>query len=970
MTEVLGAAGSIIAITEAIPKVYGLIQKIQNLPQAFAVVGDDLKLALDILERIDERNHTEEDKQVVKDTLEHCERNARELQDVLDKFNANCTQKEDAKDWSKVKVFYKQVLGGKKALRVEHLMEVILGDLKKLALKKIFDIANQVETVANAIEELRNVDPSIEVSDLEAGGHHPTTNVAGNVNAVNNNVGDVHSTTHGGVWNGNVDKLYYDWGRTLSDHARDTRYNELESISVPTRACEWLFDRTEFEYWKSQTASNGQEIPILVLHGKPGSGKSVLLQRAFRRSRILEQEIEGQISLVFFFNAGDAYSRQLFYCSLLSQLLERTTPPQQAYERMKGLPPARKDWNATDLRNAFIQVLGCLKPTVVFLYLDALDQCQTDTKMEWESIHEFLEDLSRKCSHMRVHVCLTIRDPYHFGARLKATRKLDVGVHNEGDIEQYLDEKILYRDTFNLNNTNPDLNKRVRMLLSKQANGVFFWAKLAITNVGAVIRHGAVVEEIRKVIYETPQELHEVYKTLWEKTSLDSRNQTVTLFQLLLVKMRSLKWKEVRSAMESLETSDVHDSIGNLPLEAFRDRIHKLSGGLVEIRTTPSQSLSYHPGGRRTLVTVVDFIHRSVGDYLAGGEASGLDPKLFHQCVAELCIRNVGKNVGTGHASQGSSEENCFLPYAYQFWTLHTRKADQQGRNLSSMIEKNWKLSRTFGRCSGPASRLLAQLRAQVPGRRYDYPNKDDLPETSLLKPLLERDDAFLMLLASEGCTSLVAWHAENCKTCSKNQDSLETALYLAARRGWHETVKVVWKIAKSNGATINLHRSHMAHYFTTSLSAACYLGRTEVVQFLLEKTKIEPPQNNDDLAKGWPLHAAVLQRYPNIVRLLLEDSPDNAKQIIGCTDDNGWTAIHQAASTGDGEIFSLILDHLEENNLSHLLYKKCKEGFTARDIAEVEEKERKEKGRLAGSSIRQPDDFLSIIEMWDNATS
>src|SRR5579864_2983543 len=89
-----------------------------------------------------------------------------------------------------------------------------------------------------------------------------------------------------------------------------------------------------------------------------------------------------------------------------------------------------------------------------------------------------------------------------------------------------------------------------------------------------------------------------------------------------------------------------------------------------------------------------------------------------------------------------------------------------------------------------------------------------------------------------------------------------------------------------------------------TPLHFAAFFGQETAAHLLLENGA-QPDAVANNPTKVMPLHSAAAGRNLAIVRDLLEHkAPPNAKQ------QGGWTALHEAAQSGDKEMIEFLLKH------------------------------------------------------------
>jgi uncharacterized protein len=107
-----------------------------------------------------------------------------------------------------------------------------------------------------------------------------------------------------------------------------------------------------------------------------------------------------------------------------------------------------------------------------------------------------------------------------------------------------------------------------------------------------------------------------------------------------------------------------------------------------------------------------------------------------------------------------------------------------------------------------------------------------------------------------------------------------------------------------------------------TPLHLACFFGQERIARLLLERGA-EPASVAQNPMRVQPLHSAAAGRQVGIVRMLLErGAPVHARQH------GGWTALHEAANSGDHEMAETLLRHGADPALEN------DEGRTAVEIA------------------------------------
>lgn len=121
------------------------------------------------------------------------------------------------------------------------------------------------------------------------------------------------------------------------------RCTELNQVRVVPRTADWLPDTDEFKAWESQ-ALQGSPLPILVIEGKAGSGKSIIMHTTFVHAR--SRASPGKdIYILYCFDASNGSplqnSEQGLYRSFLCQILDQIVPSVTTVQYVRG-------WNETE----------------------------------------------------------------------------------------------------------------------------------------------------------------------------------------------------------------------------------------------------------------------------------------------------------------------------------------------------------------------------------------------------------------------------------------------------------------------------------------------------------------------------------------------------------------------------------------------------------------------------------------------
>lgn len=729
------------------------------------------------------------------------------------------------------------------------------------------------------------------------------------------------------------------------------------------------------------------EKPVLVVKGKPGSGKSILLHVALRKYETMSKSRPQSWVTLGFFNNSDGrpleHTKLGMYRSLLSQLLIFLSDDSDVRRIIGDLfGSGNKEWPVDIVKSALQQLLrvDCIRNRPIFMFLDALDECQDKGECQdkeqcstpdVEDVFEFLNQLSEKSANIRI--CLSIRNGVRFERFLKTASVIDVSNHNQPSIRSYLDAQL--KTTISPQKFRPEFRPELLSILTRQSSSMFLWARLVVSRIKGT---PSSEQKILAVVKNTPTKLEDLYTNLLKHAKLQGSQETRVLLQLVHVAVKPITLADVQSALLYSRVSDeaLSDDLKNLTLDSFGDYISDLTAGLVEVSPNVATSGS-NAAAASNRSPIVRFIHSSVRDFLNEGGLKILDPSLdsepeaqSHLCIAKLCIRILDTPEATDLAASADGtppEDVSFLKYASQFWTLHARKADEAISEVPGEFS-------SVTKCSNRTATIL-RLFGKYKDTKF-YVNKNDIPCPPRLTCLLcggqynaipnapACQENMLVLLAFEGCTKLVVHHAKKChraQRCHQNGHLLRRAFFSATHRGWQKTAREVGDLAAKSDVSIDVNM-RLGNGFTPLLTA-CFQGETDVAKILLQ-------MGADPLSKAkaefeLPLHAAVAQGYGDVIRLLLEESVP-VEQLLAQKDSSNRTILHLLARSGHDSILEILLEYMESHQLGNLVHERNKQGKTACEIAEAQSASRFLTGsrRRAFRIIRERlSDFASEIE-------
>jgi ankyrin repeat protein len=723
-------------------------------------------------------------------------------------------------------------------------------------------------------------------------------------------------------------------------------YRRQDTERAYRKTCGWITRHPSYTTWLEDGSG------ILWIKGKPGSGKSTLMEfllRDFEKQALYQESIQ----LSFFLHGRGTIlqkSRLGMYRSLLHQLLLSAPTAQAEFrhafqERSRSQGDSGKDWNwhTSELRAFFISAVELAARTQpVNIFVDALDEASDGTDDQNTShqivldFHELNDFLHHK--KVRSTICFSCR---HFPI-VADNRGRDICVEreNHADISVYVCDEL--RRTLFIAEAEKKYLAELQDTIIRGAQGVFQWAALVVALAVRYHNHGKSLREIRQMLAEVPEKLGNVYKhILSEVIDKDDYHQTLRLMRWVYLAERPLTVTEVRYAM-SLPDTEIYTRELELPTpDVIKRRIVSLSGGLVELKQ--------HEEGQ-----ILQFIHQSVNDFLLRDGLRFLDKTSPGDLIGQghhqlsLICANYVKIADMDNSNDPDAKpvktQFPFMHYAAISWFLHAEKAETRGVPQDYLLRYNQFYPSMLERWVGfyrilnyrdysrqrpkKYSTMLhiasgAGLLSVVKGFLSIHPNLEQMDDAGnralhhasrwghakVVKALLDAGAVFeaendnkctpLERAAANGHEEIVRLLLTTGVDVNKQTGDTGNALYGAAAKGSRAIVQLLL----DNKAEVNAQGGE----YGNALQAAAYRGHQAIVQLLLDnKTKI----NAQGGYFGNALQAAAYQGDQTIVQLLLDNKAD-----VNAQGGEYGNALQAAACGGYQEVVQLLLDNKADVN-------------------------------------------------------
>ncbi|EHK47335.1 putative ankyrin repeat protein, partial [Trichoderma atroviride IMI 206040] len=623
---------------------------------------------------------------------------------------------------------------------------------------------------------------------------------------------------------------------------------------------EWLIKKNaQFTSWVQSPSS------FLWLHGKAGSGKSVLsssviyhLQREFKD--------DASIAVVYFYFTFSDIIRQDndgMLASLIKQVCcHRPNIPDLVNDlgeyKKKGMRPSTEE-----LRNSFVTTLRGF--TNVYIVIDALDECpdiNTQREELMETLHYVLDSnlnnlhlfcTSRQESDIKVSLCSQFSKPCR-GA-LNITSHLQ---EIQDDIGKYIDSTL----------TNPnysswpiDTKAEVKKVLIEKSDGMFQYIRCQFEALQKLRNP----RDIRQVLDDLPKGLDETYNRMLQGIDDQYRKSVANSLKWLAFSMKPLTVDDLAEIFIMHPYDDVVIDSTEC-LFNTRDVLIYFSGLIVENGGTVRLA---HFSIKEFLVSS-DLASSRIRQHLASTFSfSDIDAHLF---IAYSCLSYL--NYTSPLAIEGDEKSQSLKVYAASKCLIHLEMVPSEYW-YADVIAK-------LVQALAIRSQTLLNIISEHFSEHFSVLSTVDNFRSARLLDLQLRP---YCLTAYHGFVRLTGWLSSQAFSASKylTQGDLNAALWYAVYGGSKE-VAVLLLDRGADPNTSKTTTSDIGYEFKKYgdvLQIAASIGNVAMVNLLLDR-------DADINAQRWgsALQAAAKYGHLDILKLLVErganiDGPSNEKGCV-----------------------------------------------------------------------------------------
>ncbi|KAN0139487.1 hypothetical protein V8E53_002988 [Lactarius tabidus] len=927
------------ALEDALKKLDRLTQEEARMAHAEVLrithsIRDEVKVVDGKVERVDDKvdgvgDKVEEVGDKVEDIGDKVEDVGDKVEDVGDKVEDVGDKVEDVGD--------KVQRVGDKVQCVNNKVQVVIDDSKQTRVvakeigDKVADVGVRVEGVGNKVddidEKVKTVDEKVQV--VIDDGKQVRVAAQETSLVLQQAANDIDEIK----WNQFI-QLLRSW---LSPADPSTNHNIARKAQHNGTAA-WLFQGQIIIKWKSIGS-------LLWIHGKPGSGKSVICSSVIHDIMAV-CETGSAIMAYFYFDFKDLKKQTCrdLLLSLISQLSTRSSPCcgilHRVYEaHEKG---ARQPSDDT-LKECLKQMLRLPGQRPIFIVLDALDECPDSSglpppRTEVLQLVKELVDLRLR----GLYICATSRPEVDIRIVLEPLAFRSVSLHDESgqkaDIADYVRSVVNSPLSTAMKRWRTDDKNMVIETLTERADGMFRWVYCQLD----ALQH-CFPPNLRQYLNELPETLDETYERILKGINKAQKDNAHRLLQCLTVAVRPLLVEELAELLAFDFQATTPGGVPTLKEDWRWDDEEE-----AVLSTCSSLIIIITRGDSR----VVQFSHFSVKEFLTSsrltrsphGEVSRfhIDLEPAHTVMAQACLATLLRL--DEEARNSDSKVSPLVNYAAQHWVEHAQFEKVSSRVRDGMddlfdsskpyfaawlhehdVDKDLSsFSRSRDSVGSPlyyaafcglydlAERLIMKHPDQVNARGGI--NLFPLPAALLTRHFhianllythgavvdVQGTDKFTPLhgASQDGRVDIVRWLLDNGADKNAQSKSLWTPLFIAACPSRFEEFQVLLE----HNADVN--SQIISGETPLYMVAICFpfSEREDMVRRLLEHGA-DP--NICNKSHTTPLHKASSRGSLEVARLLLSYG---AK--VDEKDKKGKTPFQLAASQGHKEMEKLLLEH------------------------------------------------------------
>ncbi|KAF8256946.1 hypothetical protein EI94DRAFT_1836280 [Lactarius quietus] len=316
-----------------------------------------------------------------------------------------------------------------------------------------------------------------------------------------------------------------------------------------TDTATWCTQGGTYTEWKASGS-------LLWVHGKPGSGKSILSLVIIRDIKSMSNDSTFMAYFYFDFKDTEKQDSRALLSSLLVQLCSRS---EQFCDIFFGLYSKHQDGLEQPTDDSLVRCLEDMLTIAtqlpIYLVIDALDECPDDLGVpsSRETVLELVKELV-ELRHSSLRVCVMSRPEFDIRTDsteyktgvLEPLATQQISLHDESGQQQDIIDYItsVVRSDQKMKRWRDDDKDAVTERLTKKADGMFRWVFCQLE----VLRH-CFPTNLRQILEELPKSLDDTYKRILNEINNANQEHAYRLLQCLTVASRPLRIEELAEVL-------------------------------------------------------------------------------------------------------------------------------------------------------------------------------------------------------------------------------------------------------------------------------------------------------------------------------------------------------------------------------------------------------------------------------------
>ncbi|KAI9442625.1 ankyrin repeat-containing domain protein [Lactarius indigo] len=432
----------------------------------------------------------------------------------------------------------------------------------------------------------------------------------------------------------------------------------------------WLLPNYSFKEWKKGGA-------LLWIHGKPGSGKSIVCSAIIEDIERMRNE-KPALMAYYYFDFRDTAKQDArgLLSSLLIQLCDQSN---RLCDTLSHLYSKHYRGSQQPSDSA---LLGCLKDMLkqlgkspLYIILDALDECPH--AIGTPSARERVLRLIKKLVDLRypnVYICVTSRPESDIRAALDPLAPHRISIHEEDgqkeDIANYINSFV--HSDIAMQRWRAEDKELVINTLSKKTDGMFRWAYCQLDALRRCLP-----ANIQHALNRLPETLDGTYERTLSDIPEEKWEHAHRLFQCLIASNRPLRVEELAEVLAiEFDAEGTANFETGWRLEEAEEAVLSTCSTLIMVVNNVDYIYDHDHDNNGS--RIVQFSHYSVKEFLTSSRLSSSRPNISryrvllgpsHTILAQACLNALLR------LDDNTDEENILnfplAMYAANHWHIH-----------------------------------------------------------------------------------------------------------------------------------------------------------------------------------------------------------------------------------------------------------------------------------------------------------